>query len=254
MTTLDLTVITCTSDRPEAFRLCAIWMLRQDFPGTIQWVVVEDSREKYAEPLLSSELAHETGGAFFDLAILGRKPQPNGVASFRGNLIAGIERAESERICFVEDDDHYKPQWLSLCFNELHDVDAFGETAARYYHVRSRHYQRFLASGHASLGQTAVRRHLALWLRKWVSKNGDSFHGDFAMWRQAARHHKAKLLPKSGHVTSMKGLPGKPNLGVGARLSRNGKLDAGGGVLRKWVGEADAKLYGQFHERPAVPD
>jgi hypothetical protein len=40
----DLTLITCTADRPEAFQLCERWMARQTYRGSIQWIVADGDR------------------------------------------------------------------------------------------------------------------------------------------------------------------------------------------------------------------
>ena len=227
-------LITCTSDRPEAMELCASYVARFDKPEfRTEWIVVDDG----SEPFQFKSSA--------DTYIL-RHSSPNAIGSFRKNLVTALREVRGEYVCFCEDDDWYSSSWLADCYWALQGNDLYGETAAKYYHVGSRRYQRFHPSSHASLAQTAMRSKHIPWLIERIKKNNRSFHIDFDLWNKLKC--RKKLSPKSKRVISIKGMPGKPNIGVGRSMDQRGTLDTDGSVLKKWIGN-DAELYESF----AVP-
>lgn len=42
----DLTLLTATGERQEAFDLCQRWMQRQTFEGSVRWVIVDDGEKE----------------------------------------------------------------------------------------------------------------------------------------------------------------------------------------------------------------
>lgn len=236
MTLPLISIITCTSDRPEAMRMC--WGMNLRFASTHrhEWIIADDGGQQIAEDIADSADVY-----------LRRSPGAAPTDSFRKNLVSCLKQisSDSEYVIFQEDDDWYSAYWPLECVTKMRDgnLGLYGETAAKYYHVRSRRYFQFAKSGHASLAQTAMKSEHIPWLIKRIKEHKGRFHVDFDLWRNLKC--KKQLSDKSKFVISMKGLPGRRNLGVGATMDKRGAVDRDGSVLRKWVG-ADASEYENF--------
>ena len=97
-----LTLITPTGDRPDAFALCQQYMLAQDYPGDVRWIIVDDG-------VTATPVTFEREGWTVD--VLRPEPMPRSQAR---NLLAGMGHvAPGGRVAIIEDDDIYAPEYLS---------------------------------------------------------------------------------------------------------------------------------------------
>lgn len=236
---MTVSVITCTSDRPEAFRLCARWLLRQNYTGDIHWVIADDSTDDYV-----SETVRECS-EFMDVTHVRGRPIRNPVVSFLANMRRAAEAATGAWCAIMEDDDYYGPNWLARCVAGLESSDLYGQNGARYYHVRSGRYMVFCKSSHASLAQLAIRsemRDALISSIEFCQKNSSMFL-DMTLCKRISL---TKYDPVRD-VVSMKGLPGKTNIGVGRKMKNRGNYDADGSILKQWCGQ-DAPVYERYRK------
>jgi len=222
----DLTLITCTADRPEAFHLCERWMARQTYRGSIQWIVA-DGGEKPANCTRGQQHL-----------ILG--PEPDPLKNFRRNLTVALEHVESRMIAFIEDDDWYAPDWLEAVTGWLTNADIAGEIPARYYNVASRRYHEHANGTHASLCQTAMRSSLLWSLLTAIGHDRGPFV-DRTLWDQVAAT-KRQRLERSCRVIGMKGVIGRVGLGLGHADHHFGSSDPDRATLDRWM-SCDAGLF-----------
>lgn len=235
---MSLTVITPTGGRPEAFALLTRSMDRQSFGGSLQWIVVDDCNPPMRKPPLLP---------MRECCLI--EPEPKwkpGQNTQARNLLAALTLVRCDRIAFVEDDDWISPDYLRTLYWRLDQAPLVGETNARYYHVGARRYRVMHNTRHSSLGQCGMRAEMLPWL-KAACESKEKFI-DLSLFRHVPAH-MMKLFPPSGAHVSIKGLPGRPGIGVGHQpLSQGWKTDADLSVLRSWIGE-DVELYRSFGER-----
>jgi len=115
-----------------------------------------------------------------------------------------------------------------------------GETPSTYYHVPTRKYRLMESHGRASLCQTAFRAELIPVLQS-ICRNHTDFI-DTRFWD----HINQKQFLRSHFCIGMKGLPGRPGIGVGhnpAGPCWNPDPDLA--FLRAWIGN-DVNLYKEF--------
>ena len=223
----DLTLITCTADRPEAFQLCERWMARQTYRGSIQWIVADGGETP----------ANCTRGQ--QHLILG--PEPDPLKNFRRNLTVALEHVESRLIAFIEDDDWHAPDWLEAVTGWLANADIAGEIPARYYNIASRRYHEHANGTHASLCQTAMRSSL-LWPLFGALTAAPGPFIDRVLWESVAEAYRRRV-ERSRRVVGMKGISGHVGLGLGHATHHFGDRDDDTAkVLQQWVG-LDSSAY-----------
>ena len=225
-----LTLLTATGCRPQAWALCERWMLAQDYPGAVRWLVVDDGEE--AQPV-----TFERAG--WSLEVI--RPTPRwkpGMNSQARNLLAGLDRLEpSDSLVVIEDDDYYGPGYLSAAESWLNHGELVGENMARYYNVARRVGRQLTNRDRASLCSTAIRGTALEQFRK-ECKPGVQFI-DLSLWRN---FRGSKVLAETKHVVGIKGLSGRDGIGMGHKESFSGLHDPDGAMLRDWIG-ADAEAY-----------
>ena len=224
---MALTIITPTSDRPEAFQLCQRWMSRQTYTGELQWIVADDG--------------HEPATCTMGQEHVRRPPSDDPRRSFLGNLLAAIERVRHDKVVFVEDDDWYAPEYLAQMDRWLDEAELVGEAGARYYHLPTRRYHFCGNTEHASLAQTGLRADRLRQMADEISGANTTFV-DVRLWRNWSAGWTKLLRPCTTLSAGIKGLPGKRGIGMGHRLGDRHPIDANGRVLREWIGD-DADLY-----------
>jgi len=225
-----ITLLTATGCRPDAWALCERWMMAQTYAGPVRWVIVDDGEE--AQPITARR-----HGWHIDIV----RPRPYwkpGDNTQARNILAGLAViGVDERVVIIEDDDHYKPDWLRVVDRELEKGELVGEFLARYYNVETRKGRQLRNDRHASLCSTAVRGRGLAALRVACQQRPKFI--DLALWNNFRPHHLF-----GGHrVTGIKGLPGRGGIGMGHRSEFKGTDDPTGVLLREWVG-ADARHYG----------
>lgn len=231
-----LTLITPTSDRPQAFALCERWMARQTYSGQLHWIVVDDGQEPVKCTMGQDYIR--------------RPPGEHPHQSFLGNLLAGFRRAESfaaSKVCVIEDDDWYSPGYLQQMSDWLGKYELCGQGRARYYNLQTRRFKTFGNTAHASLCQTGFCGPLLRPVIQWIKSGRATRVLDTEIWKTVGAGRSMRLDPESTLSCGIKGLPGKGGLGYGHRMSSE-QIDHDGAILRQWVGE-DAAVYEQLTEQ-----
>jgi hypothetical protein len=184
------------------------------------------------------------------------KPSLPGARNFTGNMLRGLEAVTGDVLVIVEDDDWYSQSHIAHLARllERHGVAIAGDPCQRYYHLPSRRWRTFQNKG-ASLCQTGLRLDGFPWLRRAIEEAGRAgrYGVDFSLWQQAPPYMQA--LDRSDTVVGVKGLPGRPGLGIGHRPSGpSWQRDRTGAMFRAWL-KSDADVYltlGRSREAVAV--
>ena len=225
-----LTLLTATGCRPEAWAITEQLMLAQDYAGPVRWVIVDDGEKP-------QPITFEREG--WTLEVI--RPAPfwkAGQNTQARNLSAGLAViSNDDRVLIIEDDDHVKPTYLRAMNAMLDKADLVGESFARYYNVKTRHYRQLSNAMHASLCSTAVKGGAIEALRR-ECKPGVQFI-DLNLWRN---FKGSKLLQRNGLVTGIKGMSGRGGIGMGHKPDFHGIKDEDGALLRELIGQ-DAGIY-----------
>jgi len=154
----------------------------------------------------------------------------------------GLLHIPDDAVVFVlEDDDVYLPDYMTAMLKAVEKADLIGERDASYYNVSSRYWRILPGKVHSSMASTVCRGE-ALALLKKTCDNGVRRMLDYTLWRSFAG---SKELLDNHNVIGIKGLPGRPGIGVGHR-KHFGAPDTHD-VLRAWIGEY-ANNYDIFRE------
>jgi hypothetical protein len=219
-----ITLVTCTGDRPEAFKLCELMMERQIYRGHIQWIVVDDGEV----PTIC------TLGQQYIRRI---KEEHDPVHTLIPNLKEALPLIKGEYLFFIEDDDYYSPEYLIKYMKALETLDLVGAIRSRYYNVPLRKYYVFDNRDHASLCQTAINTR---WLPLIIDECQDNDPIlDKRIWKNP--QIKRTLLDQPLCI-GMKGLPGRKGLLMGHKNEDHFIPDEKLKVITEWMG-SDYLLY-----------
>ncbi len=236
---MNLTLLTATCDRPEAFRLAEAYVARQTVQP-FQWIVVDDGTEP-AKCTLGQEYIYLPH-------LRGPQSMVNKVKHvLDANLIKG------DALVFWEDDDFYSSTWLAFCATNLARYDLVGEGRAIYYNVQQRYWFEHINLHHASLCSTAVKRSLFPVLARVCASINHAYIDD-PLWKAAPISRKRVFDPgRSPHlVVGIKAMPGKKGYGGGhSGRDAAARDDADLSQLKKFIGE-DAENYAEFYNAKAV--
>ena len=250
---VDVSAITSTGFRPEAFELCIRWMQRQNVDGlSVQWVIIDDEKRQSG-------------------AQIGRRvpfPSVLSVPGFDGscsctmpiNLHDGVGYCEGDVIVFIEDDDWYHPDYLRVMHRAVYEreVAIAGVAEGRYYHVgnpnasdyrynQPSYWERY-SDTYASLCRTAISRRKSVnrlreicWACHSIQADKVDVSVDLRLWGSTPADDGRHMLDDPELTVSIKGLPGRK--GAGSLHSRPLKnRDPNWSKLREWIGE-DTDLY-----------
>ena len=167
-----------------------------------------------------------------------------GENTHKRNLQTALAVCRTELVAFIEDDDWYHPEYLERSLNKTKEgYGLVGEANARYYHLPTCSYRMMKNRGHASLSQSLMHRSMLPCLLDILATNEDSF--DILLWQASWKTGKPFLFPTSTHVVGVKGMPGRPGVGLGHRPGSNWSKDTGCDTLQQWIGP-DAQLYTEY--------
>ena len=227
-----ITLITPTADQPTGLALAERYVARQTLPPD-QWLVADDGTVPATLTRGQTHLKRHRAG--------------EGAVSLAGNLLAAIPHATGDIIVIWEHDDWYPADYLATCVAHLSRPGVWitGTRRQRYYHLPSRRWIVMRNVGSA-LCNTALRAEalpiLAFAAR--LAQLAGSYGIDRRLWTRIP-DNRQHLHDEPG-VVGIKGLPGRPGLGMGHRPDerhRPWRADPAGETLREWVGEADADAY-----------
>jgi hypothetical protein len=232
-----LSLVTPTGGRAEAFAFLADDMRAQTYAGPVQWVIVDDCDP----PTIVDPRAFRARFAPWVVEIVRPSPRwtPGRGPTLTRNLIEGLTAARGTHVLPIEDDDVYLPDYLSNMRTLLSRADLCGQVPARYYNVAERLYREMERGAHASLCQTGFHRRLAERVTELCRGSMPSI--DIALWRTGGQ------LSPGGDVVSIKGMPGRPGIGVGHRPPPgSGTFDPELRQLAQWIGPARTRRYAPF--------
>jgi len=226
----ELSLITCTGGRPQAFALLETWMRRQTFDMShVQWIVVDDCEA----PTMT------TAGQI----VIRPQPiwRPGGPHTLSRNILAGLEVATANKILFLEDDEAYLPGYIARMADDLDADSLVGQIPGRYYNAATRQWRVYPNARHASLCQTGIRREEVERFMRICST--DNVGLDLRLWQGSTSNR----LIHAHDVVSIKGMPGRPGIGIGHRPMHGWTNDPEMDKLREWLGGPYwASLYATF--------
>ena len=243
----DVTLLTPTRDRSDAFGLCVKWMARQTFQGYVQWIVIDDG--DVPVDAVKSGLDQIKGRWTVDYL---RRQTSSVVCTLQDNLLEAIPKIKSSKILVIEDDEFHAPKYVETFSKLLDEGDLVGEKEARYYNVTSRRWWCPNNQNHASLCRTGLRACLLPQLAQAceISKASKDVFVDLRLWGlnpgvKLPQDSKKLLVPWSGLSVGIKGMPGRGGLGKSHKWAVFPNRDPGMDKLREWIGD-DAKEYEGF--------
>lgn len=219
----DITLITCTGGRNNAFSLCEEYVARQVGKLDIQWIVVDDVGSVTSS--LATDVIYPTPKWREGQHTLGR------------NIREAIEKTNSPKVLFIEDDDWYAPDYVQYYHDKLERYDLFGQGRAVYYNVQHNNYHVHKNMGHASLCQTGIRTEM-LFDNVAVFDAESPFY-DIELWKVDCKKH---IEDSSNLCIGIKGLAGRTGIGIGHRNNTNWITDVNRKMLRTLIGK-DAENY-----------
>jgi len=204
----------------------------------LEWIVADDGIEPAALTMGQIHVRRQ------------REKDCQPAQSFCRNLLAAIAVATGDVVVFWEHDDWYAPRHLETVCNQLNGAALLaGDDQQRYYNVAHRCWRIFRNRG-ASLCQTAMRsselERFGQVVRECLAAS--RFYVDFKLWEGTPSSRRA--LARADTVLGIKGLPGRPGLGIGHRPDKQWTKDESFAQLWAWIGN-DAELYEPFQrEKP----
>ena len=226
-----IVLITPTGGRKKQFKLCQQWMRNQTYKGDVTWIIVDDVIPKTS---ISKKISN------WNIIEINPKPAwKGGMNTQSRNLKAGIDILKDikdiEAVFIIEDDDYYSPNYLVEMLKRLKGFDAAGEINTVYYHIPAKRYLECHNRRHSSLFQT-------VFTMQGVSVFKNSLNTKFIdveFWRNI----KSKNLFYEGNLSvGIKGLQGRPGIGIGHKEHRLREADINGEMLKELIGE-DIKYY-----------
>lgn len=238
---MRLSLLTATSDRPEAFALCLGYIARQTVKPH-EHIVIDDGATPVSVP--------EGVRHFY-------KPEFRGNGSMAKKVRWALENEiiTGDALVWIEDDDAYMSGWLEFCARELARFDLIGEGRNLYYNVRNRWWFDHGNMTHASLCATACTRAAFPAVLKEVCNNDDPFI-DSRLWKDFRGKKRVfdPVNPGGKRLTiGIKAMPGLRGYGSGHDVDSGWAIrDPNLVKLRSLIGP-DADSYARFYEPPSAP-
>jgi len=221
---VNVYALTPTGSRPEGLALLGEYLNAQTYRGALTWIIVDDC-------IPPSRIPATRDGIDVIRVLPAWQWQP-GDNTQAACMAAGLQDVPDDAVLFIlEDDDVYLPGYLDTMLEAMAELDLAGERDARYYNVETSRYRVLPGKVHSSMASTVCKGG-ALALLRALCTAGPRRMLDLTLWKQ---FKGPKELLGSHNVVGVKGLPGRPGIGVGHR-DRFGKPDKTG-VLQEWTGD-----------------
>ena len=183
----DVTVITCTGDRPEAFALLRKWMNKQTTRPK-QWIVVDDGK---------IPLKDKTGFEYHR-----REPSDTDYPhTLCLNLQVALSYVKYDKILIMEDDDWYSSTYVDYMTHLLEDADLVGFGSLIFYYPSMQKYMQKNTPKQPAFAQTAFRKELIPIIQEICMSASKEYDlcgkglVDAALW-----HHSLQLKKKERSV------------------------------------------------------
>ncbi len=221
---MNVYALTPTGMRPEGLALLGEYLNAQTYKGTLTWVIVDDCDPGTRVPRMRK-------GITVDVVRPGWRWQPGENTQARCMALGLAGRVGiNDAVIILEDDDVYLPEHVSNMLFWLEKADLVGERDSWYYNVTTGRWRILPGKFHASLCSVACKGQATDHLLRLCQGGGKML--DMRLWRTFAG---PKKLLDSHNVIGIKGLPGRPGIGVGHR-DRFGSIDVNN-TLQTWIGD-----------------
>lgn len=215
----NISVLTCTGDRPICFRLLERWMKQQTVKPS-QWIVIDDGKIP-TEPTM-------------DCTYVRREPKADDPKqTLNVNMKTALPLVDGEKLIIWEDDEYYAPQYIEIMSEKLNKSSVVGICKSKYYYLPTYHYYVHPNIDHASLAQTAMRDSFFYNLEQAIQ---DDPFMDLRIWRKAIEENNALLFHDGNErclYVGFKGLAGRRGIGSGHRGI--GTSDPQQRILKQWI-------------------
>lgn len=216
-------ILTPTGMRPEGLALLGEYLNAQTYEGPLIWTIVDD-----CDP--STRIPRMRKGITVNVIRPGWRWQPGKNTQARCMALGLIGLVGlNDAVIILEDDDVYLPEHVSNVLSWLERVDLVGERDSCYYNVATRRWRVLPGKYHASMCSVACKGRATDLLLKLCQTGSKML--DMRLWRT---FDGLKELLDSHNVVGIKGLPGRPGIGVGHR-NGFGTVDTDD-HLRIWAG------------------
>ena len=220
-----ITAITPTGDRPLAFALCQRWMSQQTMKPD-QWLVIDDGAVPL-EPVISMDYVRRE-----------RRPE-DPIVTLIANLRMALPLIRGDMIVIIEDDEYYAPGYIRAMADQLAAHEVVGIRCSKYYHLPTGKWANIGNRGHASLAETGFRASFLPAFDKEL--RGDTYL-DIRLWRSIGKRGYLFGDEQSSLYLGIKGLPGRPGIGLGHNPRMYRAIDPHRAILRQFTG-TDSRIY-----------
>ena len=226
-----IALITPTGGRPDQIALCERWMKNQDYKGEVLWILVDDCETKTIENIKRDGWSIKR---LYPLPLW----QPGQNTQGR-NISVGINYIKTlpniEAVFIIEDDDYYKPTYLTIMMDKLNGYDIAGELYTIYYNVRLRAWLRNGNIYWSSLFQTAFKPSVIPTLERL-------FHQKYIDCHLFPAVERKNMFTGDDFGVGIKGQNGRGGIGSGHKELASYQPDPLGIKLFELIGE-DVKYY-----------
>jgi len=215
--------ITPTGCRPEGLSLLGEYLDAQTISDPVIWVIVDD-----CDP--PTRVPRTRAGITVELVRPEWRWEP-GQNTQAECMAEGLKLAESgDRVMVLEDDDVYLPGHVLNVLSALEGADLVGERDSRYFNVATRRWRVLPGRYHTSMCSVGIKGAAIDHLAELCRRGGKML--DTRLWRSFPG---SKVLLDTHNVVGIKGLPGRPGIGVGHR-DNFGTPDTTD-KLNDWIGD-----------------
>lgn len=211
-----IVLITPTGARPKQMKLCAEFMHKQDYKGSVLWIIVDD-----ALPVTTKCVPDDFKKNWQILKIYPQQKWQPGQNTQARNLLTASEIAKyytSDCIFIIEDDDYYRSNYLSEMMLRLKDNALIGEIHTIYYNVKRNLWYQNKNVSHASLFEVAFTSQ-ALPIFQRVCKQHVKFIDMRFFTLVKNSKLKINLFDIVPHLAiGIKGLSGRAGIGYGHKM------------------------------------
>jgi len=237
-----LTLLTPTGSRPEAFALCEQWIAAQRDAPWSRWIVVDDGDIPTPVTMGQHVIRRQPDG---------KADPPHTLSLNLRTAIAHIGTlGADDRLCIIEDDDYYGPDYLRTVTDWLDCHEVVGESGSKYWHIGLRGYKRVKARIYAALCRTSIKGPAAFDALRCAAAD-DHWSVDKRLWQNWAG---SRLLwfDRAGDSHLHVGIKGMPGRVSPLHAVQEYTPDPDYAMLRHWCGDA-WRIYADICERTESP-
>lgn len=224
-----IVLLTPSGARPHQIELCSRWMQNQDYTGEVVWIIIDD-----AAPITTDFITEEFRKNWHIKKIYPSPLWQIGQNTQGRNIAAGINYIKTlsdvEAIFIIEDDDYYKPFYLTEMVKRIEGYELIGEVKTIYYNVTINRWIENQNMEWSSLFQTAFTPEF---IPTFESCYGEKFI-DLSLFRYAKR---VNLFDAGKLSIGIKGQLGRKGIGAGHGWINHMHPDEDISKLKELIGE-----------------